>query len=179
MVEKGIYAMESHSPPSNTQSKNLGYYNLLVKSLQSSSDQVYFKWHDSCPTVLVGIDFDSICNNTRKSQATSRPILQKVLVNVRTGQMAFSLAFFQISWDVKKGFVEFHMHMKFNRSLNATFIVLIPKKANRWRWKISAPLVLWGESARSYLRSLLIIWVQSWIRLFQSHKMLLSRGDRF
>jgi hypothetical protein len=44
----------------------------------------------------------------------------------------FSMAFFQASWDVLKEdimyvFHDFHTRDKFERSLNATFIVLIPK----------------------------------------------------
>ncbi|KAF5457277.1 hypothetical protein F2P56_021390, partial [Juglans regia] len=45
----------------------------------------------------------------------------------------FSMGFFQTCWDVVKGdvmqvFSEFHTYQKFEKSLNATFIALIPKK---------------------------------------------------
>jgi hypothetical protein len=45
----------------------------------------------------------------------------------------FSMAFFQDCWDVIKSdimrvFQDFHAHSKFVKSLNATFIALIPKK---------------------------------------------------
>jgi hypothetical protein len=49
------------------------------------------------------------------------------------GPYGFSMAFFQDCWDVIKtnimgAFQDFHGHSKFVKSLNATFIALIPKK---------------------------------------------------
>jgi hypothetical protein len=48
----------------------------------------------------------------------------------------FSMAFFQACWDVLKDdtmkvFHDFHAKGNFERSLNATFIALIPKKKIR------------------------------------------------
>jgi hypothetical protein len=50
------------------------------------------------------------------------------------GPNDFSMAFFQACWDVIKDdlmkvFHDFHAKAKFERSLNATFIGLIPKKS--------------------------------------------------
>jgi capsid portal protein len=50
-----------------------------------------------------------------------------------SGPDGFSLAFFQDCWDMIKTnimevFQDFHTHSKFVKSLNATFIALIPKK---------------------------------------------------
>jgi hypothetical protein len=50
------------------------------------------------------------------------------------GPDGFSIAFFQDCWDVIKAdimgvFQDFHAHSKFVKSLNATFIALIPKKS--------------------------------------------------
>ncbi|XP_035545987.1 uncharacterized protein LOC118348461 [Juglans regia] len=49
------------------------------------------------------------------------------------GPDGFSMGFFQTCWDIVKGdimqiFSEFHAFQKFEKSLNATFIALIPKK---------------------------------------------------
>ena len=50
------------------------------------------------------------------------------------GPDAFSMAFWQFAWDFMKAdvmcfFKEFYENDKFVKSLNATFVVLIPKKA--------------------------------------------------
>jgi hypothetical protein len=50
----------------------------------------------------------------------------------RRRALTTTLAFFQACWqvlkeDIMKGFREFHARGKFERSLNATFIALIPK----------------------------------------------------
>lgn len=49
------------------------------------------------------------------------------------GPNGFSMAFFQACWDIAgedimEFFHEFPSFLKFEKSLNATFIVLIPKK---------------------------------------------------
>lgn len=49
------------------------------------------------------------------------------------GPDGFSMGFFQTRWDIVKGdvmqiFNEFHSFQKFEKSLNTTFIALIPKK---------------------------------------------------
>jgi hypothetical protein len=50
------------------------------------------------------------------------------------GPDSFSMAFFQDCWDVIKSdlmkvLLDFHAHIYFEKSLNASFIALIPKKA--------------------------------------------------
>jgi hypothetical protein len=50
------------------------------------------------------------------------------------GLDGFSIAFFQDCWDVIKTdlmgvFQDFHTHSKFVKSINATFLALIPKKS--------------------------------------------------
>jgi hypothetical protein len=47
---------------------------------------------------------------------------------------SFTIAFFQVYWDVIKAdvmgvFHDFHARSKFEKSLNGTFIALIPKKS--------------------------------------------------
>jgi hypothetical protein len=51
------------------------------------------------------------------------------------GPDGFSIAFFQKCWrvlkkDIMTVFSEFHKSCQFERSLNATFVSLIPKKAD-------------------------------------------------
>jgi hypothetical protein len=59
--------------------------------------------------------------------------------------MVFSMAFFQSCWDVikvdvMKVFLEFHERGKFEKSLNATFISLIPKKVGAVEVKDFCPI---------------------------------------
>jgi len=70
------------------------------------------------------------------------------------GPDGFSMAFFQKCWGVLKKdimavFSEFHNSCQFERSLNATFVSLIPKKADALEVKDFRPIKL-------FLRSLLI-----------------------
>jgi hypothetical protein len=65
--------------------------------------------------------------------------------NKAPGPNGFLMAFFQSCWNViKEGvkvFLEFHECGKFVRSLNATFISLIPKKVGLLRLKTFVLLV--------------------------------------
>ena len=65
------------------------------------------------------------------------------------GPDGFSLAFWSFSWDFVKAevlgfFKEFHEQGKFVRSLNATFLVLVPKKQNVEDLKDLRPISLVG-----------------------------------
>lgn len=58
-----------------------------------------------------------------------------------SGLDGFSIAFYQDCWDVIKidlmgVFQAFHTHNKFVKSINATFLALIPKKSGLWILKI-------------------------------------------
>jgi hypothetical protein len=71
----------------------------------------------------------------------------------------FSLAFFQQCWSVVRDEVlvvcqEFHEHCHFERSLNATFVSLIPKKHGADAIKDFRPISLVGV----YIRLLLRCW---------------------
>jgi hypothetical protein len=64
-----------------------------------------------------------------------------------TGPNGFSIPFFQDCWDVIKTdimgvFQDFHAHSKFVKSLNATFIALIPKKSGTLDLKDFWPISL-------------------------------------
>jgi len=78
---------------------------------------------------LDGLSFDSI------SEVEEREVLEVVKAingSKLLGPGGYSMAFFQACWDVLKEDImkvlrDFHARGKFERSLNATFISLIPK----------------------------------------------------
>ena len=62
----------------------------------------------------------------------------------------FSMAFFQSCWCILKAeimavFQNFHTHAVFEKSLNASFLALIPKKVNAVKIKDFRPISLVGE----------------------------------
>ena len=66
------------------------------------------------------------------------------------GPDGFSLAFFHHCWGVVKRdvltmFEEFYLHSKFEKSLNATFIALIPKKNGAFNIRDFRPISLVGS----------------------------------
>jgi hypothetical protein len=74
------------------------------------------------------------------------------------GPDGFSMAFFQACWevlrmDIMKVLSDFHARGKFEKSLNASFITLIPKIPGAIDLKDFARLVLWGVSTKLLLRS--------------------------
>lgn len=94
---------------------------------------------EACPSPpLDRIQFDALFEED--STQLDRPFKEEVVVVVRgcTGDKApgpnsFPLAFFQHCWvvlriDVMGVCAEFQKHCQFERSLNATFVALIPKK---------------------------------------------------
>jgi len=87
---------------------------------------------------LDGLDFNSI---DVEAFWLERPFEQSEVLDVVKGVTnkkalgfdSFSIAFFQVCWEVIKAdimgvFHDFHASSKFEKSLNATFIALIPKK---------------------------------------------------
>ena len=63
------------------------------------------------------------------------------------GLDGFTIAFFHICWsvvekDVMDFFAHFHRHSRFERSMNASFITLIPKKCNAVNIKDFCPINL-------------------------------------
>ena len=80
--------------------------------------------------------------------------------NKAPGPNGFSLAFYQSCWnsvgsDVMAVCKEFHEHGQFEKSLNTTFLTLIPKKASAVEIKDFRPISWWGE----FIRSLLKLWL--------------------
>jgi hypothetical protein len=88
---------------------------------------------------LDNLAFDSLAED--EASSLELPFLEREVFEVVKGMNrdkapgpdGFSMAFFQVCWDVIKSdlmrvFQDFHTHSKFVKSLNATFIALIPKK---------------------------------------------------
>jgi hypothetical protein len=76
-------------------------------------------------------------------------VVQETNRDKASGPDGFSMAFFQKSWGVLKKdimvvFLEFHNSSQFERSLNATFVSLIPKKAEAVEAKDFRPISLVG-----------------------------------
>ena len=93
-------------------------------------------WHPS----MEGLDFNRIGDEeaARLEESFSEDevflALSDLNGNKAPGPDGFPLSFWQFCWDFVKeevmGFLkEFHEHGRFVRSLNSTFLVLIPKKA--------------------------------------------------
>jgi hypothetical protein len=78
-----------------------------------------------------------------------REVVREMNGDKAPGPDGFSMAFFQQCWGVLKKdimafFSEFHNSRQFERSLNATFISLIPKKADVVEVKDFRPISLVG-----------------------------------
>ena len=100
------------------------------------------------------------------------------------GPDGFTMAFFQKCWsviedDVMGFFDEVHTHCKFERSLNASFIALIPKKQNATNICDFHPISLLGVYISCYLRYWQIDCGVFWTTLFQNLKMLLWVAGKF
>jgi hypothetical protein len=96
----------------------------------------------------------------------------------------FSSAFIQCYWgilreDAMNVFHELHAQVKFERSLNVSFIALISKKARAVDIKYFALSVLQAAFTKLSLKFSLTCLKQCWKKSFLGLKMLLSRGVRF
>ena len=104
---------------------------------------------------LDGIEFSIITDE--EAEWLERPFEENEIINVvqgcdgdkAPGPDGFSLAFFQQCWSVVRNDVlavcqEFHEHCQFERSLNATFVALIPNKHGANEIKDFRPLSLVG-----------------------------------
>jgi hypothetical protein len=102
---------------------------------------------------LDDLDFDSL--SASEASSLEVPLLEREVKEVIFGMDGnkaprldeFSLAFFQACWDVLKEdimavFSNFHAHGKFEKSLNSTFISLIPKVSGAAELKDFHPVSL-------------------------------------
>lgn len=106
----------------------MGFYQLLFRGKDET-------WRPS----LDGVQFDALSEADR--QMLERPFseeevfrtLQKMSGDKESGPDGFTMLFFQLCWEVVKTdvlalFAQFYQSGQFERSLNATFVALIPKK---------------------------------------------------
>ena len=109
------------------------------------------EWHPS----MEGSDFNRIDGEdaARLEEAFTEEEVFSALSDLNRdkalGPDGFSLNFWQFGWDFEKeevmGFLkEFHKHGRFVRSLNSTFLVLIPKKAGAKDLRDFRPISLVG-----------------------------------
>jgi hypothetical protein len=117
--------------------------------------QLYKEDGDFRP-LLDGLAFSSIF--AEEANWVERPFEEEEIFNVVShmngdkalGPDGFPMAFFHACWPILKGdllavFSEFHEHGSFQRSLNATFLTLIPKKASAVEVKDFRPISLVGS----------------------------------
>jgi hypothetical protein len=106
--------------------------------------------------VLGGVEFSSL--EAEEATHLERPFseeevtlaLHQISGEKALGPDGFTLAFFHHCWDVVKKEVldsiqEFYVHEDFERSLNSTFVVLIPKKVGAFDVKDFRPISLTGS----------------------------------
>jgi hypothetical protein len=100
-----------------------------------------YQEHEPWRPTVNGLDFGVISSEERdmlKRKFKTEEVLQVVKDlqgDKAPGPDGFTMAFFQHCWSVIGGevmdfFAEVHTHCKFEKSLNASFIALIPKKQN-------------------------------------------------
>ena len=105
---------------------------------------------------MEGLEFDQIRELERgwlerrfeKNEIPS--VVRDMEGNKDLGPDGFSMAFFHHCWsvverDVLAIFEEFYQHCKFEKSLNATFIALIPKKNDASNIRDFRPISLVGS----------------------------------
>ena len=82
---------------------------------------------------MEGLEFDQINGLERFEQEEVLRAVKELEEDKTLDPDGFSLAFFHHCWgvvekDVLAVFEEFYLHSKFEKSHNATFLVLVPKK---------------------------------------------------
>ena len=100
------------------------------------------------------------------------------------GPDGFSMVFYHHCWGVVEinvlaVFEEFYQDSKFEKSLNATLIALIPKKngaSNIWDFR---PISMGGVYTRSWLRFWQTAWKRFWISWYLSLIIVLWVIDRY
>jgi hypothetical protein len=116
-----------------------------------------YQKHEPWRPTVNGLDFDVISSEVRgmlERIFTIEEVLQVVSDlqgDKAPGLDGFTMVFFQKCWsvieeDVMGFFAEVHTHFKFEKSLNASFIALIPKKQNTSNIRDFRPISLIGTS---------------------------------
>ena len=115
--------------------------------------------------MLDGINFNSL--DEEEAAWLERPFDEEEIFEVviafngdkAPGLDGFPLSFFQHCWHIVKADIlaaaqEFHTHSQFERSLNATFIALIPKKSKSLEVKDFRPISLVGSVYKIFAKVL-------------------------
>jgi hypothetical protein len=136
--------------------------------IASFYERLYMETDHSRP-LLEGIQFSVISDED--AMWLERPFDENEIIDVvkgfngdkAPGPDAFSLAFFQQCWNVVWAEVlavcqEFHEYCHFERSLNATFVSLIPKKHGANEIKDFRPISLVGGMYKIIAKLLAIRW---------------------
>ena len=110
--------------------------------------------------------------------------LREVEGDKAPGPDGFTITFFQKCWcvieeDVMAFFANFHSQCVFEKSLNATFLCLIPKKINAINIKDFRPISLVGVCTNSCQKCWPIGFEVYWTNLYPTPKMPLLGEDRF
>ena len=104
---------------------------------------------------------DSLDNETLEGPFSEEEV-SKALLDLggdkEPGPDGFTLAFWNFFWPIVGGevmqvFEELHSQNAIFRSLNATFLVLIPKKEGLVTCRSLGPSVLWGVFIKLFLKS--------------------------
>uniref|UniRef100_A0A2N9F873 Reverse transcriptase zinc-binding domain-containing protein n=1 Tax=Fagus sylvatica TaxID=28930 RepID=A0A2N9F873_FAGSY len=146
------------SDPDAIKTQILGFFQHLY-----TEDTNYRPLLDGLPFSSISLAFSSI--STEEAKWLERSFEEEEVFNVVSnmsgdkalGPDGFPMTFFHTCWPIIKDdmlvvFLEFHEYGSFERSLNATFLTLIPKKTNaveikgRYSWS--------DMSRRSFLRAL-------------------------
>jgi hypothetical protein len=152
-VDGAVYEVESE-----VREKVVQYYASLYQE------------HEPWRPTIDGLDFDLISDEEQamlERKFDRDEVLQ--VVNDLQGDKApgpdgFTMAFFQKCWsvleeDIMGFFEEVHTYCKFERSLNASFIALIPKKQNATNIRDFRPISLIG-SVYKLLSKVLANWLK-------------------
>jgi hypothetical protein len=128
----------------------------VIKSQVAQFYHHLFQESESWRLEMDGIEFDSISSSDRimLERPFDREEVLQVIENLQgdkaPGPDGFTLAFFQKCWpvievDIMAFFGEVFEYCKFEKSLNATFISLIPKKVNALNVRDFRPISLIGS----------------------------------
>jgi hypothetical protein len=130
---------------------------------------------------ITGEEKDSLEQKFKKEEVLQ--VLKDLQGDKAPGPDGFTMAFFQKCWsviedDVMGFFDEVHTHCKFERSLNASFIALIPKRQNATNICDFRPISLLGVCISCYLRYWQIDCEVFWTTSFRNLKMLLWEAGK-
>lgn len=104
--------------------------------------------------------------------------------SIASGLDGFSIAFFRFCWaivkdDLLRVFTNFHELDIFEKSLNATFIALVPKRIGQFEVKDFRPMSLVGSLNKNFVKVLAIKMKQVLGVLISKSQNAFIRGNKF